>query len=259
MFEPEQPAAAPVRRSKIVLELREAPMVSVSELARRFSVSEMTIRRDLRTLEADGEVRKVHGGAVRAHDAPATARSTRNPKAKHAIALAAASLVPDGATILLDAGTTVATLAELLATRPVTIVTHSLLAVAALGPDPQATAYLVGGRFRPSTQSLVGAETAAELGAFRAEYAFLGASAIDPGGFFNHQVDDVALQRTLIEVADQTWLLADSSKFVATALARVAPLSALAGIVTDSRLESAVAKKIESRVTELELLVIAAE
>lgn len=231
-------------------------MVSVSELARRFAVSEMTIRRDLRALEARGEVRKVHGGAVRAHDAPATARSSRNPKAKHAIALAAAARVPDGATILLDGGTTVATLAELLATRPVTIVTHSLLVVAALGPDPEATAYLVGGKLRPSTQSLVGAETASELAGFRAEYAFLGASAVDPTGFYNHQVDDVAIQRTLIEVADQAWLLADSTKFTATALAKIRPLAALAGIITEGRLDSAVAEEIRSCGAELEQVAV---
>jgi DeoR/GlpR family transcriptional regulator of sugar metabolism len=246
--------SAPMRRRQILAELGESPIVSVSDLARRFAVSEMTIRRDLQRLEALGEVRKVHGGAVRARDASASARSTQNPLAKRAIAAAAARRVPTDATVLLDAGTTVAAVAEQLATRSVTIVTHSLLALAALGLEAEATAYLVGGRLRTSTQSLVGAETATELDGFRADYVFLGASAVDQSGFYNHQVDDVAVQRKLIEAAEQVWLLADSSKFAATALARVESLAVLTGIITDSRLAPPLAAQIRSRCPEVELV-----
>jgi DeoR/GlpR family transcriptional regulator of sugar metabolism len=256
MFESAQQPAAPLRRSQILLELRDAPIVSVSDLARRFGVSEMTIRRDLRTLEAEGQVRKVHGGAVRAQDAPAAVRSTRNLEAKRGIAAAAASRVPDQATIVLDAGTTVCALARLLANRPITIITHSLLAISELGSDPEAAAYLVGGRFRALTQSMAGGPTVAAIDEFRAEIAFLGASAVDADGFYNHHVDDVAIQRKIIEVADEAWLLADSSKFSSTALAKVASLSALAGIITDSPLEPSFETELRSRFPDLELVVV---
>lgn len=224
------------RRRRIVAELELRPAVSVAELAELLSTSEMTIRRDLTALSAEGRLHKVHGGALPAtgHDRPAAVRSVLNVVAKRAIATAAAARVPDGATLALDSGTTVGMLARALRGRRLTVVTTSLIVLRELGEQPEVALHLVGGRYRPDTESVCGPQAAAALGDYSADVAFVAASAVGDGAFFNYYPEDAAIQRRMIEIGRRAWLLADASKLSAVAVGRVGSLADLAGVITDA-------------------------
>jgi DeoR/GlpR family transcriptional regulator of sugar metabolism len=102
------------RRETIVAELTRHGRVEVAELALRLEVSEDTIRRDLRALQAQGYLQKTHGGAV-ALDTPHLAWSLRArvvPEAKANIGARAAQLVEPGQTVILDAGSTILEMAR---------------------------------------------------------------------------------------------------------------------------------------------------
>ena len=229
------------RWNRIRAELEDQGSVSVSDLARRFAVSEMTIRRDLSALAARGTVRKIHGGAVPIppSDEPAAVRSVLNVGAKEAIAIAAALRVPDGGTVVLDSGTTVGALAKRLRGRRLTVITTSFIAFHELADDPETDIHLPGGRYRPETRSLTGPAAWEGLRELRVDMAFLGTSGIRDGSFFNHQLDDIPIQRRILEIANEVWLLADRSKLGAIALGRVARLDQLRGVIVDSSVDGA--------------------
>ncbi len=201
--------------------------------------SEMTIRRDLKVLDADGRLEKVRGGAVPVGqalpplDRPADVRSTLNLEAKLAIGRAAAAMVPDGATLILDSGTTVGMLARALRGRVTVVVTTSLRALSELRDQSATRIHLIGGRYRPETDSVTGPEVVTSLTEFSADLAFLGASAVRAGSFYNYYPEDAPIQRTMARLACQAWLLVDSSKLTAVALGRVGALSDLTGVITD--------------------------
>lgn len=119
--------------------LRDADQVAVADLASATGASEMTVRRDLDHLAARGVLRRVHGGAVPAApsgiEPPFAARATEAVAAKRAIAAAAAELIRDGETIVLDSGTTALELARLLRGRAVTVMPLSLHAARELADD----------------------------------------------------------------------------------------------------------------------------
>lgn len=223
------------RRSRIVAALEDRPALSVGELAQMLATSEMTIRRDLAALSAEGRVRKVHGGALAADqaDRPAKVRSIINVQAKEAIAAQAAALIAEQATLVLDSGTTVGALARVLRGRQLTVVTTSLIVLRELGDAASSAVHIVGGRFRPETQSVSGPQVAEAMSDFSADLAFLAASAIRDGGFYNYYPEDAAIQRRMVEIAREAWLLADASKLSAVALGRVGALQDLAGVITD--------------------------
>lgn len=229
------------RWNVILAELEARQAVSVSALARQLTVSEMTIRRDLSALAARGTVRKIYGGAVSLPlpDEPATVRSVLNVAAKGAIGAEAARRVADGATVVLDSGTTVAAVARHLRGRRLTVITTSLIVVRELADDPGIEVHLPGGRYRSETQSLTGPAAWEGLGDLRADLAFVGTSAIREASFFNHHADDVPIQRRMMDMAEEVWLLADHTKLDAVALGRVGRLDQLSGVITDASVPDA--------------------
>jgi DeoR/GlpR family transcriptional regulator of sugar metabolism len=243
------------RRDRIVAELELRPAVSVAELAQLLATSEMTIRRDLTALSAEGRLRKVHGGALPANepDRPAAIRSVLNVAAKRAIAATAAARVPDGATLAMDGGTTVGMLARALRGRRLTVVTTSLIVLRELGAEPDVALHLVGGRYRPQTESVCGPQVAEALADYSADLAFVAASAVGEGAFFNYYPEDAAIQRRMVEIGRRAWLLADASKLSAVAVGRVGTLADLAGVITDAGVTPA--QMAELRSYEIEVVV----
>lgn len=144
------------RQRVIVERLRGTEQVGVGELAEVTGASEMTVRRDLDHLAARGVLRRVHGGAVPASpsgmEPPFAARATASTEAKRAIAAAAAELIVDGETVVLDSGTTALELARLLRDRSVTVMPLSLHAVRELADAPQVRLLLPGGEPRPGSR-----------------------------------------------------------------------------------------------------------
>lgn len=214
--------------------------VTVEELAVAFRVSAPTIRNDLARLEEQGLLQRTHGGAIPASPTlfePAYAqRQVIRQLEKRAIAGAAADLVANGETVLLDAGTTTYELALLLRDRQrLTVVTNSLANAQALSDSPGLEVILVGGLLQPRRKALLGPLAARFLDSFHVDRAFLAFNGVHPAaGFTVTDFDAAELKRRMMASATESIALADSGKIGQVAFAKVGPLSAAARLITDS-------------------------
>jgi DeoR/GlpR family transcriptional regulator of sugar metabolism len=231
-------------RQQTILRLLDARgKLSITELSGRFSVSEMTIRRDLSQLENDGLLRRTHGGAVRTQSGsfePAFAlRSRLNLNAKRAIAALVAQEITDGQTLVLDGGSTGSVIAEALVGRPVTVCALNMRAAAILASSPGTTVMVPGGEVRHGEQSFVGPAAERTLTDHRFDTYVMTASAVDAAaGITEWNVADAAVKRAALGSSGRCILACDSSKFGQTAFARVAGLDQIDLIMTDNDLEA---------------------
>jgi DeoR/GlpR family transcriptional regulator of sugar metabolism len=250
------------RQSRIVQLISERQTLSVAELATMFDVSDMTIRRDLVRLEERGILQRTHGGASilkrPTGDHPYYARVSEQVQEKAAIARLAAARVQAGETIVLDAGTTIARLASLLVEkRDLTVITNSLHVVSELQHAPGINLIVTGGTLWEPTMSLVGPVAISTLHRFAADTAFLATPALSlEAGITNSNLYEAEVKATMIEIARETVLLADHTKFGRTSYAKVAPLTALHCLITDDRTPPATLQRVREQ--GVEVLVAAA-
>jgi DeoR family fructose operon transcriptional repressor len=229
------------RQSRIAQLINERQTVSVAELGTLFDVSDMTIRRDLERLEERGILERTHGGAIilkrPTGDHPYYAREHEQVLEKAAIARAAASLVKDGETIALDAGTTIASFARTLVDKhDLTVITNSVHVINELLGVPGITVIATGGTLWEPTVSLVGPLAVSALRRFTVDKAFLATPAISlEAGITNSNLYEAEVKSTMLEIAREKTLLVDHTKFGRTSYAVVAPLSALDRLITDDR------------------------
>jgi DeoR family transcriptional regulator of aga operon len=235
---------------------------TVRELAVLAGVSEMTVRRDLDALAADGTVRRVHGGAESRTRGGRTALVTEpafadrlrlHEGAKRRIARHAATLVRDGDTVALDGSTSVTYLARELRDRPVTLLTNNLL-VADVAVGGAAGVHLVGGTVRPQTRTMVGAATLAALADLHADVAFLSCTGLDAAaGMTDGNPDEIAVKRALIGSACRAVALVDASKFGRRSLQTLAAPSAVDRIVVDRAPDPSLADALQRAGAVLEI------
>lgn len=211
-----------VRHGEIVRLLRSSGAVSVQTLATNLGVSPSTIRRDLHSLDAEGMLRRVHGGAGSvSDDDPVPFREVAEVDAddKERVARRAAELVADGEVVLIDIGTTTARLARMLRGRRIMVITSSLAVVDELRDDACVELLVLGGILRRNYLSLVGMLTEQALREVRANRLFLGTSGIGcDGQVMDSTLVEVPVKRTMIACAEQTTVLADRGKFPGTGL-----------------------------------------
>jgi len=226
------------RLNEIVEIARAEGRVTVEDLARRFEVTAQTVRRDLAELDAQGQIERVHGGAVlRSGTVNIAYRQRRALQAaeKRAIARACAAAVPEGASVFLAIGTTVEAVAEELVRRPgLLAVTNNLNVANLLQAGAESQVIVTGGRVRRADGGLTGTLAAAAARQFRVDIAIIGCSALDPSGdLMDYDLDEVGVSRALIEQARRTWVVADHSKLARTAPARIASLAEVDTLFTD--------------------------
>ncbi|MFE7978881.1 DeoR/GlpR family DNA-binding transcription regulator [Streptomyces shenzhenensis] len=228
------------RLRQITDAVREAGSLGVGDLAALTGASEMTIRRDLETLAAQGVLERFRGGArsllVRGEEPPFALRAQEGVEAKRRIAADVAALIADGETVVLDSGTTCLEVAMALRGRRITVLPLSLPAVNALADGPGRTALLVpGGRPRPGEGALTGPLTLASLAALRFDTAVVGCCGLTAEqGLTAYDLDDAAVKQAAIRAAQRTVAVADGAKLSRTAHAFVAPAGALHTLVTDA-------------------------
>ena len=195
--------------------LRARP-VAVEELAERYEVSLSTVRRDLATLSADGEVVRTYGGAL----APAPGEQSLHEREhlalrqKEAIAREAERLVSPGDLLLLDAGTTVGALAARLAAHDeITVVTNGLTTMHALEDAAGVELVLLGGSIRHVSLGMVGPLAEAAMADITADVVFLGADGVTADrGVCEGTAEQASLKRAMVAGADSVVVLADASK-----------------------------------------------
>ena len=224
------------RRQLILDAVRTGRGAEVVALAQRFSVAEMTVRRDLAHLAREGKLTRVHGGAVSERDEPPFAAITVERRAeKDRIGRVAAGLVTDGQTVMIDIGTTTLAVARHLHGRNVTVITSNLAVVEELIPDPEIELIVLGGIVRRNYRSLVGVLAEDALRQLSADIAFLGASGIrDDLSVMDSTIVEVPIKRAMISVAERTALLVDADKFKMRGSVRICGAEELDIVVTDA-------------------------
>jgi len=231
------------RRHAILAEVRSATAVSAEALARRFAVSVETIRRDLRSLEGDGLLDRVYGGATRpagrSSEGSFAVRSVRNIERKRAIATLAASLIEPEETIVIDVGTTALEVARAL---PLAfrgrVLTNSVPAAMDLSARTDIELLISGGQVRAGDGACSGAHSDGFFGEFYADRAFLGSGGVHPeAGLTDYYPSEVVVRRTIIAHTAACYVLADSSKLGLIAVRRVCPLDQITAIITDDQAE----------------------
>jgi DeoR/GlpR family transcriptional regulator of sugar metabolism len=212
---------------------------AVERLAEEVGVSPSTVRRDLARLEQEGRVARTYGGALvreRFQERSFTESEQLQQAAKSRIAERAVDLVPEGASVFLDAGTTCLALARLLAVGgPRTVVTRGLEAAVLLAQAPDVDVVMLGGHVRPLSHGSVGSLAALSLDRMSFDVAVLGADAVDPERGLGEPTDEeTAVKERAAARASQVVLLADSSKLGPAALTAWVPVHPSWTLVTDA-------------------------
>jgi DeoR family transcriptional regulator of aga operon len=213
---------------------------TITELSEAFGVSEMTVRRDIAKLAEERGLRSVHGGVTSL--APAALygssfllRSDKRAEIKRQIAAAAVEFIAPSGIIAIDAGTTAADLIAVLPPdRRLSVVSNSLPVLTGLASSADVEVIGLGGTFHFESQSFSGPTTVRSIADLQIGTFFLGASGVNERGVFCGNDFDAVTKRALIEVSEHVVLLCDSSKFSTTAMARVASLSSVTTVVTDT-------------------------
>src|ERR1700758_825004 len=240
------------RRQQILNILEETGALNVTELADRFGVSLVTIRRDLDDLGAEGLLERTFGGAVFTHrsrfNRSLLQRAQEHRQEKLAIAAAALEYIKDGDTIILDSGTTTLALAQLLKaqTKSVFVITCSVPAALELSSGGY-DILLLGGMVRNKSLALLGRETLRIIERYRADKAFLGSTGFTAEmGHSTPNPDDAQIKEALIRIADKTYVLVDSSKYGYNCLTSFAHLRDVHLTITDSGMPHGKAKTLET-------------
>jgi DeoR/GlpR family transcriptional regulator of sugar metabolism len=245
------------RQARILEEVRRAGGARVSELTLLLGVSDMTIRRDLDQLAADGAIQKVHGGAVlgsHVTEEPGfEAKSSLAQPAKQAIATRAAELIEPGTAIALSAGTTTWGLGQHVADIPgLTIVTNSTTVADTISSNGHKQTVILTGGVRTPSAALVGPVADATVRSLHFDQLFLGVHGMDShAGFTTPNLAEAETNRALIARAREVIVVADSSKWGTVGLADFGPLSVADVLITDDGLTAEARAALAEAVGEL--------
>ncbi|MEW1548038.1 DeoR/GlpR family DNA-binding transcription regulator [Streptomyces tsukubensis] len=228
-------------RRQLILEMvRANGAVSLRELARVVQTSEVTVRRDVRALEAEGLLDRRHGGAVLpggfTRESGFPQKSLSATAEKTAIADLAASMVGEGEAIVVGAGTTTQELARRLARVPgLTVVTNSLLVAQSLAHANRVEVVMTGGTLRGSNYALVGSGAEQSLQGLRVSRAFLSGSGLTAErGLSTSNMLSASVDRALVQAAAEVVVLADHSKLGADTMFQTVPTDVITRLVTDA-------------------------
>jgi len=249
--------ASMARRARMLEFIRLQGFVSIPELKDSLDVSESTIRRDLESLEESGEARRTHGGVFYTGTVSSIRQFQRpNPNdgawdKKRAIALEAAKLVNDHDTVLLDGGSTTYELAKQLVGRPLQIVTNSLPVANLFSATDSVDLVVLGGAIHNRTGVTHGPYTDQMLETINVQKAFLSVAGVNEKGFYNSNMLLVETERCMMHAADRTIIVADSTKFGRSSLARMCEWDQVDTLVVDHQLSNSWQDRIATTKTKL--------
>jgi len=226
--------AAQERRKWLLDELSTARTISLADAAGALGVSEMTVRRDLRRMEAEGQARRVRGGAVFNGPVSFHGREKSHPEEKQRIAEKLLPLVPDSGVIAMDSSTTMHRLALGLRSRQgLTVVTNGMLTFQALQDRPGVTAILTGGAADKRSDSLVGPVATAFLNDMRFATFFTSAAAIDEYAGYEDTLEEAEIKRAFARSSARLILGAHTQKLDQNATAAALRLGRIDTLATE--------------------------
>ncbi|WP_274650438.1 DeoR/GlpR family DNA-binding transcription regulator [Paenibacillus humicola] len=228
------------RYAKIVQIVGERGSVRVSELSELCGVTEETIRRDLDRLEREGKLQRSHGGAVSVREAQTEApyfeREVTNASEKKRIAAEAVKRIEPHDKIALDASSTAFYMAAALPDIPLTVLTNSIRVAAELAGKEKIEVISTGGLLSSRSLSFQGPLAESNLEQYHVAKAFVSGKGVHPErGISESSELQAAVKRKMIGMADEVYLLADSSKFGVRAFAHIASCDQIHHLITDSR------------------------
>lgn len=241
------------RRHEIVQIALAGGRVRVGDLADRFTVSEVTIRADLKLLQQRGILARTHGGAVASNrilrELSLSEKSVERSGIKHRLAEAACDLIGNGDAIILDSGSTIGEIARLLGRFDrLMVMTNGLnVAMNAAGLE-NVQLMMTGGTLRRKSQSFFGRHAEESLSRYNFQKLFLGVDGMDfRVGLTTHFEREALLNRRMCEAAKEIIAVTDSSKFNRASLHKICGLEDLDVLVTDSGIPATFAEALEEK------------
>ena len=226
------------RFTRILSILESMGSVTVQQLMTELDASEATIRRDLNTLDANGQLIKVHGGAILKNTSYSTEddevmqRRERNKGAKEKIAKYAAGLIEPGDFVYIDAGTTTDLMIDFITVRQAVFVTNAISHAKRLA-ERGFTVYLLGGEFKAVTEAIVGEEAVAALEKYNFTKGFWGANGVSlQKGYSTPELKEAMVKKKSMENCKERFVLADESKFNQISSVTFAPFEGATVITT---------------------------
>lgn len=240
------------RRVMILEKLEEKGQVDVIELSKALKVSEVTIRNDLKKLEQKNALIRARGGAFKVDrvgiDFALSDKNKQNYDQKRRIGKAAAGLIEEGDTIILDSGTTTMEITKnLLDIAELTVITNALNIANQLAEHPRANVIIPGGFLRKNSLSLIGSTAEESFKNYFCDKLFLAVDGFSAAyGLSTPNVEEAHLNRVMMSISKQTIVVADSSKFHKRSFAFIAPMEEIDILITDSGIPAEDQKKLES-------------
>lgn len=231
------------RKEKILELLKEDGSAKVADLARIFKVTDVTIRNDLEKLEKEGFVVREHGGAhlknVEDQVRNFSLIHQDHLQQKEIIAQKCLDFIEPGDTIILDSGSTTTEIAKkIMHINGLMVITNALNIALMLGANPNIEVVMTGGEFKPPTLSLTGQKAADFFKGLNVQKLFLATAGISlKSGLTYPSINDLVVKKAMIDAADITYLVADSSKIGKSAFASLGALSLIDFIITDEGID----------------------
>lgn len=247
------------RHHKIVELVNEKLSVRVSELSQVFGVTEETIRRDLEKLEKENLLQRSHGGAVSIKkeeaEIPFLEREIMNATEKRRIALEAVRLIYPGDQIVLDASTTAWYMAKELPDMPLSVITNSIKVALELSKKEQIKVISTGGMLVPESLSYVGPLAERSLQMYHVNKAFISCKGVHlDAGLSDSNEWQALLKQQMMNIADETILMADSTKFGVRTFVQVAGLDQVDQILTDSNIPGKFIEELKEKNIQIKLV-----
>jgi DeoR/GlpR family transcriptional regulator of sugar metabolism len=247
------------RRQKMLLVINQQGIATTAQLSDQFAVSEMTIHRDIKVLESIGRVEKTYGGVIVRQAQVVTEFERRrliNIEAKQMIGKAAAALVDDGDTILVDASSTcLQMIPDLALKNNLTVFTTGLLACLQLSTFPNIELHSTGGLVPKDTNSFTGAIAIETLKNIHVDKCFMGAAGIHtPYGITDPFLSVAEVKKFSAESSNEVFVLADRSKLGRVTRFNVLPFKEIDLIITDADESTPCVKEIRDQKVELLLV-----
>ena len=230
------------RRAKILDQLEHDGHVTTQSLSRDFRVSEVTIRNDLLHFEKKGLLHRTRGGALRDQrvtiDHNLKDKSKKHLIEKQKIAKKAREFIKDGDSIILDSGTTTQEIAKRFAdVSDLTVITNGINIAVEIARNTNLRLIMPGGMLRQNSLSLVGKLAENSLRQFNCDKLFLGVDGIDFAyGISTPNIEEAHLNQVMIDIAQEIFVVTDSSKFLKRSFAYIAAVSCINTLITDSNI-----------------------
>ncbi len=244
------------RQTQILEQLREQSGVQVDTLSEQFGVTPQTIRADLRELDERGLLERTHGGAVPADQSASREYADRrklNATEKEAMGRLAATLIPNGCSLMLNIGTSTEQVARALAQhRDLTVLSNNINIINTLIGTRSKELILVGGAVRQSDGAIVGEDAVEYISRYKVDFAVVGASALDAdGAVLDFDAREVSVARAILRNARRKILVCDHGKFEVSAPVRICAISEIDHFVTDVAPPDSFAARASAAGTEI--------